>query len=577
MTPRHHWFPVAALPSGPFSVAAILAAAFMAAGCASSLSTVPEGSATLAVYTRFADHRAAGFQAQTPGFETQAAGFHAQTAVTPYAEADVKHVVVKLFKLAGDAEEAVNSGASPLLLDVTDYSKPLKFANLKHQTTYRVRAYAYNATGSTDASALISTDTAFVDVAFGTDQRVADATLSIQLIDQWFSGQASPSLAITAGGLAPTGTPTASIVANGTIYTIAGGGSSGDDGANALAAEILAPKGIAFDVADNLYIAQTGSGKIRMIPATAGTFFGKTMEAGKVYTIAGGGSATPSAANPPAGDPLAMDVGTPEQIHVNAQGDLFFGSDKNCHFMLPATAKTAFGASLQANTLYVVAGLYGGAGAASASFAAGAVATGGDYLQGIEGGVADEAGNLLIATAGGLRLVANQAGTVWGTAGAVPGGLYAIVPSISKALGIAPAPDGGAVVAREASNSDWVLFDRIMADGSASPFAQTALYRSYVVMGFAVDGRGLASANKGNQRVFYLVPGASSIAAFGTTIAPEDDNAVIAGGGSNPAQLGDGGSARSAYLGDVGGLAADNAGNLYVSQTALGRIRKVYR
>ena len=77
----------------------------------------------------------------------------------------------------------------------------------------------------------------------------------------------------------------------GDIYTIAGDGTAGfsGDGGPATTAELGNPKGMAVDAAGNVLIADTGNSRIRVVAAATGTFYGRAMTAGDIYTIAGDG------------------------------------------------------------------------------------------------------------------------------------------------------------------------------------------------------------------------------------------------------------------------------------------------
>src|SRR5690349_24502853 len=77
----------------------------------------------------------------------------------------------------------------------------------------------------------------------------------------------------------------------GDIYTVAGDGKprySGDGGAALTAG--MSPIGISVDAAGNLVIADNGNSRVRVVAATTGTFYGKPMIAGDIYTVAGDGT-----------------------------------------------------------------------------------------------------------------------------------------------------------------------------------------------------------------------------------------------------------------------------------------------
>ncbi len=78
----------------------------------------------------------------------------------------------------------------------------------------------------------------------------------------------------------------------GDIYSVAGDGTAGfsGDGGPATKAELSRPGGVTVDAAGNLLIADTRNGRVRVVAATSGTFYGQRMTAGHIYTIAGGGT-----------------------------------------------------------------------------------------------------------------------------------------------------------------------------------------------------------------------------------------------------------------------------------------------
>ncbi|MNR88793.1 hypothetical protein D3C72_197440 [compost metagenome] len=73
----------------------------------------------------------------------------------------------------------------------------------------------------------------------------------------------------------------------GTLYTIAGNGTSGNATGAALGATVQGYEGMVFDTLNNLYFSSGGTSQvIRMVPNVAGTYFGQAMSVGDIYTLA---------------------------------------------------------------------------------------------------------------------------------------------------------------------------------------------------------------------------------------------------------------------------------------------------
>jgi hypothetical protein len=78
----------------------------------------------------------------------------------------------------------------------------------------------------------------------------------------------------------------------GHIYTVAGTGGFGlsGDGGPATSATLESPQATAVDRSGNLLIADFDTNRIRFVPSRSGTFYGKTVQAGHIYTMAGNGN-----------------------------------------------------------------------------------------------------------------------------------------------------------------------------------------------------------------------------------------------------------------------------------------------
>jgi hypothetical protein len=102
----------------------------------------------------------------------------------------------------------------------------------------------------------------------------------------------------------------------GHIYTVAGNGTYAfsADGTAAAAASLEGPTAITVDSVGNLYFAESGSKRVRMISAVSGVQYGIGMTAGNLYTLAGNGNVNysgdgGSALSAGIGNPLALLLG----------------------------------------------------------------------------------------------------------------------------------------------------------------------------------------------------------------------------------------------------------------------------
>ncbi len=78
-------------------------------------------------------------------------------------------------------------------------------------------------------------------------------------------------------------------------------GYSGDSG-SAFVANLNEPEDVAVDAAGDVFIADTGNDRVRMIPRADGTYFGIPMLQGRIYTVAGGGTGSCQGATDSYGD-----------------------------------------------------------------------------------------------------------------------------------------------------------------------------------------------------------------------------------------------------------------------------------
>ncbi len=141
----------------------------------------------------------------------------------------------------------------------------------------------------------------------------------------------------------------------GDIYTRAGGGTGGlGDGIPATDADLSLPQGVALDGAGNLVIADSVDNLVRVVAATTGSFYGRPMTAGDIYTVAG--STIPG--SPGDGGPATgAYLGRPAGVAVDGAGNLVIADQYNHGVRVVATRTgTFYGQSMTAGDIYTVAG-----------------------------------------------------------------------------------------------------------------------------------------------------------------------------------------------------------------------------
>ena len=116
--------------------------------------------------------------------------------------------------------------------------------------------------------------------------------------------------------IADTGSNRIRRVSNGVVTTVAGNGTLGFKGDNgpAISAQLYTPTGVAVDPAGNLYIADTFSNRIRRVSS------------GVITTVAGNGTAGFSGDNGPA---TFAQLSAPKSIAVDSAGNLYIADTSN--------------------------------------------------------------------------------------------------------------------------------------------------------------------------------------------------------------------------------------------------------
>jgi hypothetical protein len=318
------------------------------------------------------------------------------------------------------------------------------------------------------------------------------------------------------------------LMASGHIYTIAGGGRygySGDGGPATRAG--LSTGGVAADAAGNVLIADLYSGRVRVVAARPGTFYGQKMLTGDIYTIAGDGQPGYSGDGGP-----ATQAGLSAQwLAVDHAGNVLVSESVNARVRLVAARSgTFYGQKMTAGDIYTIAG----DGKSEYSGDGGPATQAGVVPEGI---ALDRAGNVVEAdtSSNRVRVVAAQSGMFYGQK-MTAGDIYTI------------AGDG------QFGNS-----------GDGGP-ATAATFEGTLAV--AIDRAGNVAVCDANSPVVRMIA-AKSGTYFGHRMKAGDIY-TIAGGGK---RLGDGGPATQAALGPAAALAVSRAGNLLI--TTGDRVRSV--
>jgi trimeric autotransporter adhesin len=208
--------------------------------------------------------------------------------------------------------------------------------------------------------------------------------------------------------------------ATGTITTIAGNGMSGfsGDGGAATSAELNTPSGVAVDSAGNLYIADVGNQRIRIV--SAGT--------GLITTIAGNGMSGFSGDN---GAATSAELNNPNGVTVDSAGNLYIADVGNQRIRIVSIGTGAITTIAGNGT----SGFSGDNGAATSA-----------ELNNPDGVTVDSAGNLYIADSANnvIRLVSAATGLITTIAGNGTSGFSG---------------DNGAGTSAELNNPDSVAVD----------------------------------------------------------------------------------------------------------------------
>jgi uncharacterized protein (TIGR03437 family) len=346
------------------------------------------------------------------------------------------------------------------------------------------------------------------------------------------------------------------VSASGVITTVAGTGNGNvfGDGGPAVAAGLILPTAVAVDRSGNLYIADLGNSRIRVVSA------------GKIATAVGSSTGAPLADGENA---VSVVLNGPTGVAVDAGGNIYFteGSIGSGSGLAHGDYRV-WKVSPQSDLTVL-------AGTGMASYSGdGASATSGQ-LFGPTGIATDTAGNIYIADTGNHRVrrigrdgvIQTIAGT--GTPGYSGDGGAGVSAQLSSPMGLAWHPSGLLIIA-DTGNSRIRM---IAADGTIGTLIGNGNSSYYG------DGLGALQASLNHPQGVTVSPsGEVYIADTENNVIRKRsaDGILTAIAGTGPAGFsGDGRPATSALLSGPTGVSVDAAGNVYIVDAGNQRLRKV--
>jgi sugar lactone lactonase YvrE len=342
--------------------------------------------------------------------------------------------------------------------------------------------------------------------------------------------------------IADLGNSRVRLVSNGVITTVVGNGTAGFGGDNgpAISAQLNGPLGMAVDSAGNLYIADYQNHRVRKVSN------------GLIASVAGNGTLGESGDGGPA---TSAQMNLPSGVAVDSAGGVYSAESND---ELVRKVSNGVIATVAGNGTNGFSGDNGPATSAE--------------LWSPESAALDAAGNLYIADFANKRVrevsngaIATVAGN--GTAGFSGDNGPATSAELNGPIGVAVDSTGNLYIADRANNRIRRVSNGTIATAAGNGTA-----------GYSGDNGPAASAElKSPDGVAVDSGGNLYIADSGNNVIRKVSSGLIAtvAGNGTAGFSGDNGPATSAELNAPWGVALDSTGNLYISDSGNNRVRKV--
>ena len=354
------------------------------------------------------------------------------------------------------------------------------------------------------------------------------------------------------------------------------------DGTAATSAQVAAPQGVVTDSAGDVFIADTDNNVVRMVPAASGTYFGVLMNAGDIYTIAGGGSAT-TAPYGDGGPGIDATLSGPKRLTLDGHGNVVI-SDTSHEVIrvLAATSGSFYQTAMTAGDIYTVL-------------------TGGGLSQTLSdphGVAVDSNGNLIVADNGNEQVLVLFESTVaaYGVASPSLGQVITVAGDGSAVVspGVAATSSGldNPVSVEPDANGNLVIDDYLDARILVVAENTGTFYGQGMVAGdlYSIAGDGSLGANDGAETTAtFNYPNDVAIDGNGNIVVADIFNNeirvvaaatgefygqamqaqnvyTIAGSVSQTVDKGDGAAAVDSGIGQPGAVTVDAAGDVFVGE-----------